>query len=250
MSSADFYDALASDYDELFGVSDAGLEFVRAEGATAGRRVLDAACGTGAWTRALAREGVDVYGVDLSARMIERGRRIAREQGVDPDRLEARDMMRIDEHPRAPFALVSCVGNSIAHLASTGEVERFVRVAVAALGGAERPGDDLRSLVLQYVSVGSLEVGDAMELPPLRSPRATMRRTYRRTDPERIRFDASLEVAGSEPVSIAQDLLVLDDGAVAAMLASAGLRSVETYGGFDRTPVTNGTWVRVVRGWL
>ncbi|MFW6313667.1 MAG: hypothetical protein ACOC2N_07270, partial [Spirochaetota bacterium] len=52
------------------------------------------------------------------------------------------------------FDLVYCIGNSVAHLDSTDEVQGFVTTTAGALraGGA---------IVLQYVSVGELGVGEA-----------------------------------------------------------------------------------------
>ena len=242
MSSADFYATLAGRYDELFGTSEDGLQFLREEGARAGRRVLDVACGTGAWVRRLARESVDVYGVDLSTEMIERGRAIARSEGVNPNRLSAGDMMEIDAHSRGPFDLVYCIGNSIAHLAAVDEVRGFV----AATADALRVGG---TVVLQYVTVSGLTVGEEFELPSLSATGATMRRTYRRLGPSDIEFAAVLEIAGEPPRSISQRLLVIDDGAMLEALHAAGFASTELYSGFDRSPV-DAAWVRVARGRL
>lgn len=243
MSSGDFYAALADHYDELFGTSEDGLAFLREEGARPGIRVLDVACGTGAWVRRLAREGVDVRGVDLSRQMIERGRAIARSEGVDPDRLSVGNMMEIDEHSRAPFDLVYCIGNSISHLGSLDEIRRFVASAVKAL---RRRG----TIALQYVSVGSLAVGAAFDLPPLTAPGAIMRRTYRRLGPAEIEFAAALETDREPSRSISQHLLVIDDEAMLAMLREAGFGRVELFSGFERAPVDETGWVRVARGRL
>lgn len=242
LSSADFYATLAEHYDELFGTSEDGLAFLREEGARPGRRVLDVACGTGAWVRRLAGEEVDVYGVDLSAEMIERGRAIARSEGVDPDRLRAGDMMRIDAHPRGPFDLVYCIGNSIAHLAATDEVRGFVATTANAL-------HDGGTVVLQYVTVSGLTVGEEFELPSLDAPGATMRRTYRRLGPSDIEFDAVLEIDGEPPQSISQRLLVIDDETMLEALRATGFGSAELYSGFDRSSV-DAAWVRVARGRL
>ena len=257
-SGSDFYDTLAGHYDELFGSSESGLAFLAAEGARPGRRVLDVACGTGAWTRQLVDAGVDAYGIDLSQAMIDRARDFARDAGIDPGRFTVADMLEIDAHRAAPFDIVFCIGNSIAHLPSIAAVEGFVAAAARAMADASAStaageGGSSRlpaALVLQYVSVGEISPGEDLVLPPLVAPGVVMERVYRRAGPARIRFDATLSVHGDQPVSVSQDLLVIDDEAVRGALERAGLRAVEIHGGFDRSPPTPGSWVRVARGRL
>lgn len=48
----------------------------------AGRRGLEVGCGSGAFSRALARAGYDMTGADLSAPMLSEGMRLAREEGL------------------------------------------------------------------------------------------------------------------------------------------------------------------------
>ena len=56
------------------------LNGLRALGA--GRKGLEAGCGSGAFSRALAKAGYDMTGADLSAPMLSEGMRLAREAGV------------------------------------------------------------------------------------------------------------------------------------------------------------------------
>ncbi len=73
------YDAVAGLYIELFGDEELAdprdLETITAWAATCDGPVLDAGCGPGHWTAALARRGVEVAGVDLSAEFLEHARR-------------------------------------------------------------------------------------------------------------------------------------------------------------------------------
>lgn len=66
----------------------------------AGRRALDIGCGTGAFTRALAREGWEVRGVDVARAMLER----ARTQGLSCD---PGDALRGLAEPDSSFDLVT-----------------------------------------------------------------------------------------------------------------------------------------------
>ena len=92
------YDAVAGLYIELFGDEELAdprdLETITAWAATCDGPVLDAGCGPGHWTAALARRGVEVAGVDLSAEFLERARRrypALSFQSADVRRLPSRD---------------------------------------------------------------------------------------------------------------------------------------------------------------
>jgi len=144
-SAPDFYTALAGQYDELFGCSEQLTGFLVGEGAAPGTRVLDVASGTGACTRSLLARGVDCYATDLSSRMIERARSLARAHGIDTSRFAIADMRETHRHRAAPFDLVFCMGNSVSHLASLDEVEGadHLQTLLQARGDAVRAiGDE------------------------------------------------------------------------------------------------------------
>lgn len=71
------YDLMAGDYDGKKGEKLAFLnsfeegEFLGMIGDVNGKKVLDVGCGTGRLIGDLLREGADVYGVDVSERMVE-----------------------------------------------------------------------------------------------------------------------------------------------------------------------------------
>jgi SAM-dependent methyltransferase len=83
------------------------------------RSILEIACGTGRFTVMLAERGANIVGLDISAAMLQRGRRKARQVGVD-DHLEflRGDAARLpfpDDHFDAVFAV------RFFHLADTPE---------------------------------------------------------------------------------------------------------------------------------
>ncbi len=99
MSSADYYRSVAARYQERF--TKGPLRRLRnkerravteALSPQAGDTILDAGCGTGFDAVPLMKAGCDVYGVDLSAEMVE----VARERGVNADvaNLETFDLGR------------------------------------------------------------------------------------------------------------------------------------------------------------
>jgi glycine/sarcosine N-methyltransferase len=141
LSQVPLYDALAVDYDRFVnweGRLSRELPFFTSLFERHGvRRVLDAACGTGHHAIALARNGYEVLGVDLSAPMIARARENAAAHNVD-----------------VPFAVAGlggyaalgqtydaaiCLGNSLPHLLSGPAVEEALVDFAAVL----RPGSVL-----------------------------------------------------------------------------------------------------------
>jgi glycine/sarcosine N-methyltransferase len=84
------------------------------------QRVLDAACGTGHHALALARQGYQVMGADLSAVMIERARENAAAAGADVA-FRVAGLGELGTFGET-FDAVLCLGNSLPHLLTATEV--------------------------------------------------------------------------------------------------------------------------------
>jgi SAM-dependent methyltransferase len=112
------------------------LESVRAH------TVLDAACGSGGHALALAERGYSVVGTDLSAIMIE----LARSKAADVKNISFREAGLGDLAHRFPqFDAVLCLGNSLPHLLTEGDLLE----ALTDLADSLRPGG---LLVLQNLN--------------------------------------------------------------------------------------------------
>lgn len=100
-------------------------------------RVLDLACGSGRHAVALAQKGFKVVGLDSSKSMIEAARLLAQTERVEVDFLVA-DMVAAKEVVLGEFNLVTCIGNSLALLASREMLEKTIVNAHSLLedGGA------------------------------------------------------------------------------------------------------------------
>jgi SAM-dependent methyltransferase len=120
LSSNEFYDRLArafdvmTDWDSRLALELPFLQQVL--GQHGAKRVLDAACGTGWHSIALARGGYTVAGCDASPEMIGRAKENAAQAGVAV-RFETADFTRLDVFAE-PFDAVLCLGNSLPHLLS------------------------------------------------------------------------------------------------------------------------------------
>jgi SAM-dependent methyltransferase len=131
----DAYDALAEVYDWL--VPEALLtpqgsvaSFAGVVGALEpGASVLDCAAGTGQLAVGLALAGFRVTASDVSGAMVDRARRLSREQGVELSAVRCAWEELHQQGWRGSFDAVFCVGNSLTHAA--GQIAR--RAALAAM---------------------------------------------------------------------------------------------------------------------
>jgi glycine/sarcosine N-methyltransferase len=144
MSSVPLYDALAADYDRFVNwEARLAHELPFLEGLFEGgevRSILDAACGSGQHTIALARRGYEVVGADLSAAMVGRARENAAAAGVDATFVvaglgELASVAR-PAGSEAPFDALLCLGNSLPHLLTA----EAVAAALDDFAAVLRPG--------------------------------------------------------------------------------------------------------------
>jgi glycine/sarcosine N-methyltransferase len=139
------YDGFSADYDRFVNWPARlaeELPFIEGQMQTTGAcRVLDAACGTGMHAIALARQGYEVVGADLSAGMVERARANARAEcasaPADVDaRFEVAGFGELAACAGTGFDAVLCLGNSLPHLLTPVDLE----AALADFAACLRPG--------------------------------------------------------------------------------------------------------------
>jgi 2-polyprenyl-3-methyl-5-hydroxy-6-metoxy-1,4-benzoquinol methylase len=106
------------------------------------RTVLDAGCGPASFLRHLAKDGLDLYGFDLTAEMVDEGKRVFAELNLDPARIwtgsvldsEAYRSPRKDSPPEGYDAAV-CVG-VLPHIPAEHDDTVFRHLAGALRSGA------------------------------------------------------------------------------------------------------------------
>lgn len=214
MAQSQFYRVLSQYYDELFPAEEATLNFLTAR-LSSREPILDAACGSGNYTHALIKQGLDVYGVDSEPEMIA----LARAKGHS-GRFFVGDMLKLHELAPAPFGGVFCIGNSLSHVSSQSAVRSFVARAKEGL----REG---WPLLIQVMNPERLKPNEAVALPSLEASGVTMHRHYTYS-PElgTIEFAARLVTDTQENLEINQTLLAITEEVLRAHLLEAGFTTI------------------------
>lgn len=126
-SASTFYDGLAGQYETLTQttVREKAVREVVAElhRRTGFRSALDAACGTGLFTFALAEFAHPVYGADISGAMLEQARGARANRGHDVDWIHA-PMQELADTVATPVDIILCMGNSLPHVLTLDDVRK------------------------------------------------------------------------------------------------------------------------------
>lgn len=126
-----FYDELAPFYHLIYPDWEASMRrqgealdaILRSRGGSRPRTILDASCGVGTQSLALAALGYEVTASDLSPASVERAAREAAARGLSL-RTSVADMREVfDRHRRSFDAVIAC-DNSVPHLLSEADVSR------------------------------------------------------------------------------------------------------------------------------
>ncbi len=223
-----FYDRLAPDYDAMTMFE---KRFVH-EGPFFRLLVqryridsaLDAGCGTGFHAIALARLGVSVTAVDISARMLEELARHTAGLGLDIRTVQAH-LAELSPRITGPFGGVFCMGNTLAHMLT----KQDLSATLQAFAGVLAPGGILFTQVLNYDRI-------LLTRPALQSVKETPGGTFTRSYEYRgdlIRFTIRKRPAragAGEEREQSVELRPVRSAELAALLAAAGFVEVHSYG--------------------
>lgn len=230
-----FYSRWVEHYDDIFPVKEAQLSFLRRVFAGHDvRRVLDVGCGPGGYAVEMAKWGLEVTGVDLDEKMIEKAGARAREAGVTVD-FRVGDM-RYLAAVEAGFDAAICIGNTLANLVEESEIRLALhQMALRLRGGGV--------LVVQIVNYDRILRYGVSELPTIvnEGKGLTFRRTYRERGDGKLEFTARLEfappsrLAGETVENVTTIRPTLKDE-LRSWLLDAGFDHPAFYGAFDFSP--------------
>ncbi len=155
---------------------------------------MDVACGTGAYARALAKLGYQVTGVDFEEAMIQAAQKKAELQDFPHSpRFIHGDMRHLEDFAGA-FDAILCLGNSLPHLLTDGDIQAFFRGSKNALRTPQG------FLVLQTVNYDRVLKNEAFELPLIKNDHKNLRfeRKYLPRPDNLLDFETELTIQGPE----------------------------------------------------
>ncbi|WP_353113103.1 class I SAM-dependent methyltransferase [Microbacterium sp.] len=224
-------------YDLLFPASKAAVDFYRAEADGRGGRVLELGCGTGHKLIPIAADGHRSVGLDLSPDMLAEAHRKAEERGVSVEWRHG-DMRDFDLD--GEFDLIFIAANALLHLHEADDIVQCFRAVRRHLAPGGRFAFDVFAPNVRILA----------DADGARRPRTSF------TDPDRgdVRvdvadaYDAAAQVTrgtwwfstDSEPdfQKVSLEVRSIFPRELPVLLGHGGLRLVERFGGWDRTPFT------------
>lgn len=231
----DFYGTLSQYYDRLFPMDEQITAFLEQTFfGIAGSTIIDAACGTGAYTEALARREYDCLGFDADERMIAiaRDRRShGRYHVARLEELAATVRNLRTSATRGNVGGILCIGNSLPHLPDRKAIRRFFLDGASLLQGGV--------LVVQTINFSRFHPSRTpLDLPPIVRDEIRMYRSYRPADtPGSVLFHITLEPHNGKAVDAQTRLLALEDEELVEFATDAGFTRLTTYGSYDRSPL-------------
>lgn len=142
----DFYTMLLEYYDTIFPLQKERLSFFIDLAKKRGlERILDIGCSTGTYVLELSQRGYDAVGIDVDLKMIEKARGRAQRRGLAPSFLKG-DIREVQGLFQEEFHLLTCCGNTLAHLTSYREIKRAIREMKKVL----LPGGTLVVQIVNY----------------------------------------------------------------------------------------------------
>jgi SAM-dependent methyltransferase len=249
------YDAFSADYDRFVNWSGrlaVEMPFMQDQLKLAGAtRVLDSACGTGMHAIALAQAGFDVSGTDFSAGMIERARANAQAAHANVQFEVAGFGELAGAFGKNSFDAILCLGNSLPHLLSAGQVHAALEDFAACLNPdglviiQNRNFDAVMANKMRWMEPQSAREGQDEWL---------FLRFYDFESDGRLTFNIlNLHRHGEKPWSQALHSTQLNPLLASDMQGSlerAGFRSISTYGDMQGSPfdvMTSGNLVICAR---
>ncbi len=228
-----FYTSIAPYYQHIFPFNPAQIEFLKNVLPYNGARVLDVGCATGELAFALTHFGFPTWAFDSDEQMIKLANRSKSEDDMFPV-LEQLNMLLIDERfPESYFDTIICFGNTLVHLLSEEDIQKFVENAFKILA----PEGKLTLQILNYDYIIDQRINS---LPLIENKEVIFKRSYEfNRDSSLIDFNTELTVKSTgQEIKNTTKLFPIRKNKLQNIIQKAGFYQVEFYGSFKAEPLT------------
>lgn len=240
-----FYDELSKVYDIVFPMEEKTLNFLLKD-LKSNAKVIDLACGTGAYSIELARRGYEVIGLDLDSEMI----RLADEKKEKlPVNFFAEDMRKAKENFQGnKYDMIFCIGNSIVHLDNKGQIESLIKDSYELL-------HEDGILDIQIINFDRILKNKVEALPTIHRENEGVKfiRRYKHgQEDKKIFFETELEISNNGSVEIYKNsvpLISLQSEELLKMLVNVGFHKISLYGDFLENDFNDQSYALVVRSY-
>lgn len=232
--SHSFYTSIAPHYQHIFPFNPAQIEFLKYVLPYNGARILDVGCATGELAFALTHFGFPTWAFDYDAQMIQLAQKNKSEDSMFPV-FEQLDMLGIGEHfPESYFDTVICFGNTLVHLLTEDDIQKFLEAAFKLLA----PEGKITVQILNYQHIIDHQV---KSLPLIDNENIRFERNYEFTgNSDLIDFNTLLTIkATGQEIKNSTKLYALRKEKLENLIEKTGFTSLEFFGGFNREPLTD-----------
>jgi 2-polyprenyl-3-methyl-5-hydroxy-6-metoxy-1,4-benzoquinol methylase len=239
------YDGLLEYYDELFPVDQRRLNFILSQaenyknrGQAAGLRpprILEIGCAAGITAMSLARQGMDLVGIDANETMIRSANRRNHEPKSNA-RFFCMDMLSSASYfPPGSFDMVLCLEDNLAYL----EDPELIRSFLGRIHGLLA---DQGVFICELINYDWVLDEYVEALPLITTVRASYMQKYLRRPGGRLCLVSSVLAANGYPVfSEERPLYPLGSGELGEALDAAGFGEKRFYGDFEESPLERGS---------
>ncbi|OQY31285.1 MAG: hypothetical protein B6241_14435 [Spirochaetaceae bacterium 4572_59] len=231
-----FYSTLSTYYEEIFPYSEACGELLVTL-LEKDQPMLDAGCGTAALVRNLRQKGIDARGFDLDREMIKlAGEYLLEELPGDSvnkgDVFRQGDLLSLDTvFPEKKFNLISCIGNTMAHIPREG-----LKVFLDSVFKMLHPGGYLILQTLNYRNAGFA----GLPFPDIETPHCLFKRQYREDDTgNALLFETELtDLASAKSFKYSTKHFPSSQEELKLLLKERGFIGLEFFGSWKKDPVS------------
>ncbi len=220
------YDLIAEYYSSIFPLDPERVNFVKSICSNKLNNILDAGCGTGELSLALAESGYMVTGIDLNDKMII----IANQKNKNKKlcvNFKNKNMLEIDKMQM--FDCVLCFGNTLPHLSSLKQIKSFFNKSFESLS---KNG----SLIFQILNYDKIMLTKNIDFEVIKNESFEFRRKYIFNNDKKILFKILIkQLKTGKNYSDSVYLIPLYQKQLKFMLTDAGFSRIDVYSDYNKS---------------